>query len=160
MALVGTSTNNQTPSGEENNHVGKLLLHCVHSFIQSCFQQTFSIYYVLKTILGTRDMMVIKKWSLPSRSLKGKSELYSLYSLLSKQCQGEFPAGPMVRTYAFTAKGLGQSLVGELRPSKPCGSAKKNKTNKKKNTHTQTRHQKINLFPFTLCFAEKYQLFP
>ena len=159
MALVGTSTNNQTPSGEENNHVGKLLLHCVHSFIQSCFQQTFSIYYVLKTILGTRDMMVIKKWSLPSRSLKGKSELYSLYSLLSKKCQGESPGGPVVRTCAFTAKGLG-SVPGSRTKTLQALWLSQKQTNKKKKPHKQTRNQKINLFPFSLCFAEKYQLFP
>ena len=66
----------------------------------------------------------------------------------------------MVRTYAFTAKGLGQSLVGELRPSKPCGSAKKNKTNKKKK-HTHTNKKPKNKFiSFYSVFCRKISIIP
>ena len=49
-------------------------------------------------------------------------------------CPGEFPGGPLVKTWAFTAVDSGSTLVRELRSYKPCSAAKHTHTH----THTHT----------------------
>ena len=79
-----------------------------------------------------------KKWSLPSRSLKGKSELYSLYSLLSKNAKGNSLVVQRLGLVLSLPRAWVQFLVGELRSYKPCGSAK--------HTHTHTNKKPKNKF--------------
>ena len=50
----------------------------------------------------------------------------------SRKLLREFPDGPVVRTRCFHCRGQVQSLVGELRSCKLCGTAKKKRKRKRK----------------------------
>ena len=67
--------------------------------------------------------------------------------LRKKHLTGEFPGGPVIRTWCFSLlRTQVQSLVGELKPQKLCSAARGKKKKKASNTKANTTGKILDKF--------------